>query len=195
MSTTASKSGNTLHIKNMVCNRCIMVVRSQLEQLGINPLSVELGLAVLPVEVTEEVYQAVKASLEPLGFELLDDKKSQLTEQIKDAIIQLVHYSDSNLKVNLSDYLVEKFHRDYGSMSKLFSETTQTTIEKYFIAQKIERAKELLVYGELSLNEIADQLNYSSAAYLSAQFKSVTGLTPSYFRKIKENKRKSLDEV
>ena len=172
-----------------------MVVRSQLEQLGINPLSVELGLAVLPVEVTEEVYQAVKASLEPLGFELLDDKKSQLTEQIKDAIIQLVHYSDSNLKVNLSDYLVEKFHRDYGSMSKLFSETTQTTIEKYFIAQKIERAKELLVYGELSLNEIADQLNYSSAAYLSAQFKSVTGLTPSYFRKIKENKRKSLDEV
>lgn len=195
MSTTASKSGNTLHIKNMVCNRCIMVVRSQLEQLGISPLSVELGLAVLPVEVTEEVYQAVKASLEPLGFELLDDKKSQLTEQIKDAIIQLVHYSDSNLKVNLSDYLVEKFHRDYGSMSKLFSETTQTTIEKYFIAQKIERAKELLVYGELSLNEIADQLNYSSAAYLSAQFKSVTGLTPSYFRKIKENKRKSLDEV
>lgn len=195
MSTTASKSGNTLHIKNMVCNRCIMVVRSQLEQLGISPLSVELGLAVLPVEVTEEVYQAVKASLEPLGFELLDDKKSQLTEQIKDAIIQLVHYSDSNLKVNLSDYLVEKFHRDYGTMSKLFSETTQTTIEKYFIAQKIERAKELLVYGELSLNEIADQLNYSSAAYLSAQFKSVTGLTPSYFRKIKENKRKPLDKV
>lgn len=195
MSTTASKSGNTLHIKNMVCNRCIMVVRSQLEQLGISPLSVELGLAVLPVEVTEEVYQAVKASLEPLGFELLDDKKSQLTEQIKDAIIQLVHYSGGNLKVNLSDYLAEKFHRDYGFMSKLFSETTQTTIEKYFIAQKIERAKELLVYGELSLNEIADQLNYSSAAYLSAQFKSVTGLTPSYFRKIKENKRKSLDEV
>lgn len=195
MSTTASKSGNTLHIKNMVCNRCIMVVRSQLEQLGISPLSVELGLAVLPVEVTEEVYQAVKTSLEPLGFELLDDKKSQLTEHIKDAIIQLVHYSDSNLKVNLSDYLVEKFHRDYGTMSKLFSETTQTTIEKYFIAQKIERAKELLVYGELSLNEIADQLNYSSAAYLSAQFKSVTGLTPSYFRKIKENKRKPLDKV
>lgn len=185
----------TLYIKNMVCNRCIMAVRSQLEDLGLQPVSVELGIVVLPGKLTEESYRAIKASLEPLGFELLDDKKSQLTEQIKDAIIQLVHYSDSNLKVNLSDYLVEKFHRDYGSMSKLFSETTQTTIEKYFIAQKIERAKELLVYGELSLNEIADQLNYSSAAYLSAQFKSVTGLTPSYFRKIKENKRKSLDEV
>lgn len=185
----------TLYIKNMVCNRCIMAVRSQLEDLGLQPVSVELGIVVLPGKLTEESYRAIKASLEPLGFELLDDKKSQLTEQIKDAIIQLVHYSDSNLKVNLSDYLVKKFHRDYGSMSKLFSETTQTTIEKYFIAQKIERAKELLVYGELSLNEIADQLNYSSAAYLSAQFKSVTGLTPSYFRKIKENKRKSLDEV
>lgn len=185
----------TLYIKNMVCNRCIMAVRSQLEDLGLQPVSVELGIVVLPGKLTEESYRAIKASLEPLGFELLDDKKSQLTEQIKDAIIQLVHYSDSNLKVNLSDYLVEKFHRDYGSMSKLFSETTQTTIEKYFIAQKIERTKELLVYGELSLNEIADQLNYSSAAYLSAQFKSVTGLTPSYFRKIKENKRKPLDKV
>lgn len=190
-----TESLTTLYIKNMVCNRCIMAVRNQLEDLGLQPVSVELGIVVLPGKLTEESYRAIKASLEPLGFELLDDKKSQLTEQIKDAIIQLVHYSDSNLKVNLSDYLVEKFHRDYGSMSKLFSETTQTTIEKYFIAQKIERAKELLVYGELSLNEIADQLNYSSAAYLSAQFKSVTGLTPSYFRKIKENKRKSLDEV
>lgn len=190
-----TESLTTLYIKNMVCNRCIMAVRSQLEDLGLHPVSVELGIVVLPGKLTEESYRAIKASLEPLGFELLDDKKSQLTEQIKDAIIQLVHYSDSNLKVNLSDYLVEKFHRDYGTMSKLFSETTQTTIEKYFIAQKIERAKELLVYGELSLNEIADQLNYSSAAYLSAQFKSVTGLTPSYFRKIKENKRKPLDKV
>lgn len=190
-----TESLTTLYIKNMVCNRCIMAVRSQLEDLGLHPVSVELGIVVLPGKLTEESYRAIKASLEPLGFELLDDKKSQLTEQIKDAIIQLVHYSDSNLKVNLSDYLVEKFHRDYGTMSKLFSETTQTTIEKYFIAQKIERAKELLVYGELSLNEIADQLNYSSAAYLSAQFKSITGLTPSYFRKIKENKRKPLDKV
>lgn len=186
---------NTLHIKNMVCNRCIMVVKSQLEQLGLHPVSVELGIAVLPGKITEEVYHAVKASIEPFGFELIDDKKSQIIEQIKDAIIELVHHNDSDLKVNLSDYLVSKLNRDYSFLSKLFSEVTNTTIEKYFIAQKIERAKELLVYGELSLNEIADKLNYSSAAYLSTQFKSVTGLTPSHFKNIKENKRKPLDQI
>lgn len=190
-----SNPENALHIKNMVCNRCIMVVRSQLEQLGLQPVSVELGIAVLPDKVTDKVHHAVKEALEPFGFELIDDKKSQMIEQIKDTIIELVHYNDSDLKVNLSDYLTSKFNRDYSSLSKLFSEITNTTIEKYLIAQKIERAKELLVYGELSLNEIADKLNYSSAAYLSAQFKSLTGLTPSYFKKIKENKRKPLDEV
>lgn len=190
-----SNPDNALHIKNMVCNRCIMVVRNQLEQLGLQPVSVELGIAVLPDEVTDEVYHAIKDALEPFGFELIDDKKSQVIEQIKDAIIELVHYNDNDLKVNLSDYLTSKLNRDYSSLSKLFSEITNTTIEKYLIAQKIERAKELLVYGELSLNEIADKLNYSSAAYLSAQFKSVTGLTPSYFKKIKEYKRKPLDEV
>lgn len=186
---------NALHIKNMVCNRCIMVVKNQLEQLGLHPVSVELGIAILPGKITDEVYHAVKVSLEPFGFELIDDKKSQMIEQIKDAIIELVHYNDNDLKVNLSDYLTSKLNRDYSSLSKLFSEVTNTTIEKYLIAQKIERAKELLVYGELSLNEIADKLNYSSAAYLSAQFKSITGLTPSHFKKIKENKRKPLDEV
>lgn len=190
-----SNQENALHIKNMVCNRCIMVVRNQLEQLGLQPVSVELGIAMLPDKVTDEVYHTIKKTLEPFGFELIDDKKSQVIEQIKDAIIELVHYSENDLKVNLSDYLTSKLNRDYSSLSKLFSEITNTTIEKYLIAQKIERAKELLVYGELSLNEIADKLNYSSAAYLSAQFKSVTGLTPSYFKKIKENKRKPLDEV
>lgn len=190
-----SNQENALHIKNMVCNRCIMVVKNQLEQLGLQPVSVELGIAILPGKITDEVYHAVKVSLEPFGFELIDDKKSQMIEQIKDAIIELVHYNDNDLKVNLSDYLTTKLNRDYSSLSKLFSEVTNTTIEKYLIAQKIERAKELLVYGELSLNEIADKLNYSSAAYLSAQFKSITGLTPSHFKKIKENKRKPLDEV
>lgn len=179
----------------MVCNRCIMVVRSQLEQLGLHPVSVELGIVLLPDKITDEVYHIVKETLEPFGFELIDDKKSQIIEQIKDAIIELVHYNNDDLRVNLSDYLTSKFNRDYSYLSKLFSESTNITIEKYLIAQKIEHAKELLVYGELSLNEIADKLNYSSAAYLSAQFKSVTGLTPSYFKKIKENKRKPLDEV
>lgn len=195
MTKTNIHQENILHIKNMVCNRCIMVVEDQLKRLGLQPLSVELGVAILQTQVTDEVYHSVKEALEPFGFELMDDKKSQVIEQIKDAIIELVHYKDSDLKVNLSDHLASKLNRDYSSLSKLFSEVTNTTIEKYLIAQKIERAKELLVYRELSLNEIADKLNYSSAAYLSAQFKSVTGLTPSYFKKIKEHKRKPLDEV
>ena len=195
MTKTNIHQENILHIKNMVCNRCIMVVEDQLKRLGLQPLSVELGVAILQTQVTDEVYHSVKEALEPFGFELMDDKKSQVIEQIKDAIIELVHYKDSDLKVNLSDHLASKLNRDYSSLSKLFSEVTNTTIEKYLIAQKIERAKELLVYGELSLGEIADKLNYSSAAYLSAQFKSVTGLTPSYFKKIKEHKRKPLDEV
>ena len=125
---------NTLHIKNMVCNRCIMVVKSQLEQLGLHPLSVELGIAVLPNAISDETYQRVKASLETFGFELIDDKKSQTVELIKDAIIELVHYDDNGLKTNLSDYLASKLHRDYSALSKLFSETTNTTIEKYLIA-------------------------------------------------------------
>lgn len=195
MTKIISAPENTLHIKNMVCKRCIMVVKEQLERLGLHPVSVELGIAVLPDKVTDETCLAVKAALEPLGFELMDDKKLQVVEQVKDAIIELAHYTDSSLKVNLSDYLAGKFNRDYSVLSKLFSEITHTTIEKYLIAQKIERAKELLVYGELSLNEIADKLNYSSAAYLSAQFKRITGLTPGYFKKLKENKRKPLDEV
>lgn len=110
---------NTLHIKNMVCNRCIMVVKSQLEQLGLHPLSVELGIAVLPDAVSDETYQRVKASLETFGFELIDDKKSQTVEQIKDAIIELVHYDDNGLKTNQSDYLASKLHRDYSALSKL----------------------------------------------------------------------------
>ena len=186
---------NALHIKNMVCNRCIMAVKSQLESLGLQPESVELGIALLPGKVTVKVYHTVMDALEHLGFELIDDKKSQMPDLIKNAIIELVHYHDNKLKVNLSNYLASRFHRDYSTLSKFFSEATNTTIEKYLIAQKIERVKELLVYGELSLNEIADKLNYSSTAYLSSQFKNVTGLTPSHFKKMKENKRKSLDEV
>ena len=167
---------------------------SQLEQLGRHPLG-RTGHRRPADAISDETYQRVKASLETFGFELIDDKKSQTVELIKDAIIELVHYDDNGLKTNLSDYLASKLHRDYSALSKLFSETTNTTIEKYLIAQKIERAKELLMYGELSLNEIADILNYSSVSYLSAQFKHVTGMTPSHFKKIKGNKRKPLDEI
>jgi AraC-like DNA-binding protein len=130
-----------------------------------------------------------------LGFELIDDKKSRIIEKIKNTIIQLVHHQDSGLKNNLSEVLSSELHHDYNYLSNLFSEIEGTTIEKYFIAQKIERVKELLVYDQLSLSEIAFQLNYSSVAYLSNQFKKVTGLTPSHFKQIKENKRKPLDQL
>ena len=184
-----------LHIKNMVCPRCIMAVRQCLVGLKLQPVSVELGTVVLTQNPDPQTLDELRTRLQALGFELLDNPRTQLVEQIKNIVIELVHYRKEPLKTNLSQYLSDRLHRDYSQLSKLFSETTGTTIEKYLIAQKIERTKELLVYDELSLNQIADQLGYSSAAYLSAQFKQVTGLTPSHFKQLKENKRKPLDKI
>ena len=195
MEEKANGQDNILYIKNMVCRRCIMAVENVLTRHGLHPVSVDLGTASVEEKITPELKESLAASLEAIGFELMDDRKSRLIEQIRSEVIRLVHYSGEGIRTNLSDYLSSKLNRDYGYLSKLFSEVSGTTIEKYFIAQKIERAKELLAYGELSLNEIADLLGYSSAAYLSAQFKSVTGLTPSYFRKGKRGMRKPLDKV
>lgn len=186
---------NKLYIKNMVCDRCKMVVKSELEKTGIAPLSIDLGEVLLNSPLDEIQKASIRKALSPLGFELLDDKKSRLIEQVKTLIIELVHYNDNELKINLSDYLSDKLHHDYNYISNLFSETEGTTIEKYFIAQKIEKVKELLVYDELSLSEIAFQLNYSSTAHLSSQFKKVTGYTPSRFKKEKAKRRKPLDKV
>ena len=143
---------------------------------------------------SEEIKELEKVLI-PLGFEIIDDKKSRVIEQIKNVIIDLVHHQDNETKNNLSDVLSKELHHDYNYLSNLFSEVEGTTIEKYFIAQKIEKVKELLVYDELSLSEIAFRLNYSSAAYLSNKFKKVTGLTPSHFKQVKEDKRKPLDKV
>ncbi len=184
-----------LHIKNMVCNRCKMVVKAELEKLGFEPTSLELGEVTLDRAVTHEEKAKIDARLHELGFALIDDKKSTMIERIKTLIVELVHQQNSELKTNLSEYLSSRLHHDYNAMTNLFSEVEGTTIEKYFIAQKIERVKELLVYDELTLSEIAYQLNYSSVAHLSNQFKKVTGLTPSHFKQIREEKRKSLDEV
>lgn len=186
---------NKLYIKNMVCNRCIMVVEEELKKLHISPLSVELGEVTLAENMTEELKESIRTVLEPLGFELIDDKRVRIVEQVKNLIIDLVHHKDNLLKTNLSDYLTSQIHHDYSFLSKLFSEVTDTTIEKYFIAQKIERVKELLVYDELSLKEIAELLNYSSVSHLSTQFKTVTGMTPTYYKSIKGHKRKTLDQV
>ncbi|MBA0883912.1 helix-turn-helix domain-containing protein [Flavobacterium undicola] len=186
---------NKLFIKNMVCNRCIMVVQNEIDKLNLAVKHIQLGEVLFENELSEEQKKAIDKALSPLGFELIDDKKSQIIEKIKNTIIKLVHHQDNELKNNLSEVLSSELHHDYNYLSNLFSEIEGTTIEKYFITQKIERVKELLVYNELSLSEIAFQLNYSSVAYLSNQFKKVTGLTPSHFKQIKEDKRKPLDQL
>ena len=186
---------NTIFIKNMVCDRCIMVVQNELEKLGLDAKNIKLGEVILSKEITSLEKENLSKTLEPLGFEVIDDKKGRIIEKIKNIIIDLVHHQDSDVKTNLSDVLSDKLHHDYNYLSNLFSEVEGTTIEKYFIAQKVEKVKELLVYDELSLSEIANRLNYSSVAYLSNQFKKVTGLTPSHFKQIKEDKRKPLDKL
>ncbi|MGG5576028.1 helix-turn-helix domain-containing protein [Myroides sp. C15-4] len=186
---------SVLFIKNMVCNRCIFMVQKEIEQLDLRMISIKLGEVELEGELSVTEKERVGQALIALGFELIDDKKSQLITRIKTRIVELVHYQNNELNMNLSDLLSKEFGHDYNYLSTLFSEIEGKTIEKYVIAQKIEKIKELLVYDELSLSEIAHQLNYSSVAYLSNQFKKVTGLTPSHFKKIGEKKRKSLDEV
>lgn len=186
---------STIFIKNMVCNRCIMVVQNELDKLGLAVKNIKLGEVILEKEPTPEEKINLDKVLIPLGFEVIDDKKSRVIEQIKNIIVDLVHHQDNDIKTNLSDVLSSALHHDYNYLSNVFSEVEGTTIEKYFIAQKIEKVKELLVYDELSLSEIAFRLNYSSVGYLSNQFKRVTGLTPSHFKQIKEDKRKPLDQV
>ncbi|WP_276089025.1 AraC family transcriptional regulator [Pedobacter sp. JY14-1] len=185
----------TLHIKNMVCNRCILVVQNELEKLGLQVESVKLGEATVADTLSSEKSAQLEEILVSLGFQVIDDKKGRIIAEIKRIIIELVHYRDEGQKNNLSDVLSRELHHDYNYLSNLFSEVEGTTIEKYLIAQKVERVKELLVYDELSLSEIAFKLNYSSVAYLSNQFKKVTGLTPSQFKKIGEEKRTPLDQV
>ena len=184
-----------LHIRNMVCNRCKMVVKAELEKLGFNPVSVTLGEVLLAENPSADDKTKIAEKLNQFGFELIEDRKTQIAEQVKTAIINLVHYSKEPLKINLSTYLSEQLHTEYTQLSTIFSETESQTIEKYFIAQKIEKAKEMLTYGELTLSEIANQLNYSSVAHLSAQFKKVVHLTPSAFKLKSSPTRKTLDEI
>lgn len=184
-----------LYIKNMVCNRCKMVVKSELEKLGLRPHAVELGEVEIADDLQGYQRQDVHAALQKFGFALLDDKKSVIIERIKNLIVDLVQNKNNQLQTNLSDYLSNELRHDYTYITNLFTQVEGTTIEQYFIAQKIEQVKELLVYDELSLSEIAYQLNYSSVAHLSTQFKKVTGFTPSHFKQLKEKKRNPLEEL
>lgn len=179
----------------MVCARCKMVVESEFEKLGLQTISVELGEVELQDSISDSQKEVLLKNLQDLGFDLIDDKKSKTVEKIKNLIIDLVHHKNNDLKINLSDYLSENLNQDYNSLSNLFSEIENTTIEKYFISQKIEKVKELLVYNELSLSEIADILNYSNVAHLSNQFKKITGFTPTHFKQSKDKKRIQIENL
>lgn len=185
-----------IFIKNMVCSRCVQVVENILQQQGLAYQSVQLGEAVLKAPASEIASAKLKDSLEKEGFQLLDDERAQLIEKVKNIIIRLIHQPDRvSLPVKISVLLEENTGADYHYLSRLFSETEGTTIEKYLIAQRIERTKELLAYCELNLNQIADKLGYSSTAHLSTQFKQVTGMTPTRFKKIASELRKPLDQL
>ena len=185
-----------VYIKNMVCNRCIMVVQHLFDQLGYPPIRIALGEVETAKPLADEALTELRKNLTGFGFELIDDTKSQLIEKIKTVVIEMIRYKkDENIRINHSAYIESVLNRDYTYLSNLFSDVTGITIEKYIISQKIERVKELLVYDELTLSEIAFELGYSSAPALSAQFKKVTGLTPKHFRQIKDNKRIPLDKV
>ena len=185
-----------LHIKNMVCDRCIMAVRVQLDGLGLGYNNIRLGQVKLSEQPSEAILQRLREQLLRNGFELLDDKKSKIVEGVKNVIVTIIHGKGTdNFNLKLSAILKEKSGLDYHYLSALFSSVEGITIEKYVILQRIEKVKELLMYDEKSLSEIAYEMGYSSVQHLSQQFKKITGLTPSHFKQLKENKRKPLDKV
>jgi AraC family transcriptional regulator len=185
-----------LYIKNMVCQRCKMVVKAELEKLGLHPIVVELGEVVIEEkQLTKEQQEQIPGALTAIGFELIDDKRSKLIEQIKTFIIDIVHYKEEQPRKNFSELISKHLHHDYSYISNLFSQVEGITIEQYIITQRIEKVKELLMYGELSLSQIAFQLGYSSTAHLSNQFKKLTGFTPSQFKQMGIQGRRSLDDI
>jgi len=187
---------STLHIKNMVCNRCIKVVKDEFEKLNLVIESIELGKVSISSQLNNSILSQIRDVLDKNGFELIDDKKSKLIDQIKTLVIEITHYEkEVPASINSSEFISKEIGYHYSYLSNLFSSVEGISIEKYIINQKIEKVKELLVYDELSLNEISYKLGYSSVQHLSNQFKKITGLTPSHFKKLKENKRKPLDEV
>ena len=177
-----------LHLKYMVSNRCKMLVKAELEKLGLHHGQVALGEVDIEENISRQQWDELDAGLKISGIELMDDRKSILIEKIKKVIVELIHYDDEPLKINFSDYLSKKLNHDYTYLANLFSEAEGINIEHYIIMHKIERVKELLAYDELSLTEISYNLHYSSVAHLSNQFKKVTGLTPSNFKNFKENR-------
>lgn len=179
----------------MVSNRCKLAVRDELKKLGLHFIVVDLGEVEIMETLSVEELDLVRTALLNAGFELMDDKRAFLIERIKNAIIDMVHFSDEVVKINISNYLSEKLDYDYTYLATLFSEVQGTTIEQFLISHKVERIKELIIYGELSITEIAWKMNYSSVAHLSHQFKKVTGLSPVHFKQLKDRKRSPIEEV
>ncbi len=184
-----------LYVKYMVSIRCKMVVISELETLGLPYTSVDLGEVEIPGTISQAQRMELARVLKRSGLELMDDKKAILIEKIKQVIIESIHYSDEALRINWSNHLTEKLKYDYTYLANMFSEVEGTTIEQFIIKHKIERAKELLIYDELSLTEISYRLHYSSVAALSNQFKKITGLTPTFFKNIKHKRMGGLENV
>jgi AraC family transcriptional regulator len=186
----------TLYVKNMVCDRCIMIVDQQLRNLGFLVKDISLGKVEVEPEPDAAKLQDVSSALQVLGFELIDKEKDQIIEQVKNEVINLVHYSDLNeINQSLMHIIADRLNKDYTYLSRLFSDAEGTTIERYIIQQKIEKVKELIGYGELNLNEISYKMGYSSSAHLSAQFKAVTGMSPSKYKSAADQNRKPLDRV
>jgi AraC-like DNA-binding protein len=184
-----------IYIKYMVSLRCKMLVKEELKNLGLHYILVEMGVADIMEDITPEQREQIRIALQKSGLELMDDKRAVLIEKIKTVIIEMVHYSDEIPKINFSDYLSEKLNYDYTYLANLFSEVQGTTIEKFIISHKIERVKELIIYDELSLTEIAWKMHYSSVAHLSNQFKKSTGLTPSHFKNLKNKRRSPIEQI
>ena len=184
-----------LYIKNMVSSRCKMLVKQELIKLDLHFIIVELGEVEIMENISGEQREQVKIALLNSGLELMDDKRSILIEKIKNTVIEMVYYTDQIIKTNFSDFITKKLNHDYTYLANLFSEVQGTTIEQFVISHKIERIKELIIYGELNITEIAWKMNYSSVAHLSNQFKKVTGLSPSHFKLLKVKRRSPIEDV
>jgi AraC-like DNA-binding protein len=179
----------------MVSNRCKMAVKEELKRLGLHFILVDLGEVEVMENLSIEQREQLKRGLHDSGLELMDDKKAVLIEKIKSAIIEMVHHSDTIIKINFSDFLSEKLKHDYTYLANLFSEVQGTTIEHFIISHKVERIKELIIYDEMNITEIAYKMNYSSVAHLSNQFKKVTGLSPSHFKQMKDKRRSPIEDI
>ncbi|MBN2682689.1 MAG: helix-turn-helix transcriptional regulator [Bacteroidales bacterium] len=179
----------------MVSNRCKLAVKEELNKLGLHYVFVDLGEVEIMEDLTEETRTKLKIALLDSGLELMENKRAILIEKIKNAVVEMVHHSDELIKTNFSDFLSEKLNHDYTYLANLFSEVQGTTIAQYIIQHKIERIKELIIYDELNITEIAWKMNYSSVAHLSNQFKKMTGLTPSHFKQLKDKRRSPIEDI